>query len=142
MHLAYFQEALQSDAAADRFAAVVALQIWGHKYAVSILSGVVKLDVSPLVKVYAAQALWRMGDSLGRDYMLPFLDHESWLIRAMAMRYFGELGGAQDYSKILSYFGTQQKAIVQAEMCSALLRLYSKKIAEDRKEGDSVIFRP
>ncbi|OGR88339.1 MAG: hypothetical protein A3A86_01300 [Elusimicrobia bacterium RIFCSPLOWO2_01_FULL_60_11] len=136
LHLSYFQDALRRDfSVADRFAAVEALQIWGYGDAASILSGVVKLDPSPIVRVFAAQALWRMGDPLGRDYMLPFLDHESWLIRAMAMRYFGELGNAEDYSKVLGYFGSVQRPIVQAEMCSALLRLYAKKVADDMKEG-------
>ena len=53
----------------------------------------------------------------------------------MAMRYFGELGNADDYSKVLAYFGSLQKPMVQAEMCSALLRLYARKVAQDRKEG-------
>ena len=136
LHLGYFQEALRRDASvADRFAAVEALQIWGHNDALSILSGVSKLDASPIVKIFATQALWRMGDKVGHDYMLPFLDHQSWLIRAMAMRYMGELGTGQDYSRMLAYFGSVQPPIVQAEMCAALLRLYSKKVAEDRKEG-------
>ncbi len=138
MHLSYFQDALRRETSvADRFSAVEALQIWGYNDAVSILTGVAKLDPSPIVKVYATQAIWRMGEPIGRDYMLPFLDHDVWLIRAMAMRYMGELGSGQDYGKLLSYLGTDQRDIVQSEMCSALLRLYAKKIEEDRKSGDN-----
>ena len=71
---------------------------------------------------------------MGKDYLLRALDDQEWLVKAMAMRYLGEMGGAEDYSKLLSYFGSNQKNIIQAEMCSALLRLYSKKIEKDRQE--------
>ncbi len=136
LHLNLFQDALRrADSVSDRFAAVEALQIWGYQDAVSILQGVSKLDASPLVQVYATQALWRMGDSIGRDYLLPFLDHKEWLIRAMAMHYLGELGTGQDYGKLLGYFGSIQPDIVYAEMCTSLLRLYSKKSVEDSKEA-------
>ena len=136
MHLGLFQDALRRDnSVADRFAAVEALQIWGNRDAVSILTGAAKLDSSPIVKVYATQAIWRLGDPIGRDYLLQFLDHKEWLIRAMAMRYLGELGSGRDYGKLLSYFGLDQKDIVQAEMCSALLRLYAKKVEEESKNN-------
>jgi hypothetical protein len=49
----------------------------------------------------------------------------------MAMRYLGEFGRAEDYGKLLAFLGAQQEPIVQAEMCSALLRLYSKKFEEE-----------
>ena len=77
-----------------------------------------------------------MGDPLGRGFLLPYLDHEVWIIRAMAMRYFGELGTGRDYSKLISYLGSQQQDMVYAEMCSSLLRLYGKKVEEDRAKGD------
>ena len=135
MHLGLFQEVLRRETSvADRFAAVEALQIWGYRDADSILTGVAKLDSSPIVKVYATQAVWKMGNPVGRDYLVQFLDNPDWLIRAMAMRYLGELGSGRDYGKLLSYFGLDQKDIVEAEMCTSLLRLYAKKVEEDEKE--------
>ncbi len=136
LHLGLFQNALRRDnSVADRFAAVEALQIWGYQDAVSILTGVARLDSSPIVKAYATQAVWRMGDPIGRDYLLRFLDDPNWLIRAMAMRYLGDLGTGRDYGKLLSYLGSDQPDIVQAEMCTSLLRLYAKKVEEDEKEN-------
>lgn len=132
--LGLFQDRLRSDFPADRFAAIEALQIWGYPEAESILIGVTKIDTSPLLRVYAAQVVLRMGNLIGKDILVRALDDPDWIVRAMAMRYLGELGGGEDYSKILSYFGLQQKNIVQAEMCSALLRLYAKKIEQEQSE--------
>ena len=127
-HLGLFQQALRSEQSADRFAAIEALQIWNYEDAVSILIGVTKLDPSPIIKVYAAEAVLRMGNLIGKDFLIRSLDDPDWVARAMAMRSLGELGGGEDYNKLLSYLGSQQKSIVQAEMCSSLLRLYAKKI--------------
>lgn len=133
-HLYIFQDALRSETAADRFAAVEALQIWGQREALPILNGVVKLDRSPIIRVYASQAIFRLGDPIGKDYLTRSLDDNDWVAKAMSMRYIGELGDANDYSKVLSYLAADLKPIVQAEMCSTLLRLYAKKYEKDQKE--------
>lgn len=134
-HLGIFQEALRREnSVADRFAAVEALQNWGYQDAISILIGVSKLDPSPIIKLYSSQAILRLGDPLGRDFLILSLNDQEWLIRAMAMRYLGELGTGRDYDKLLSYFGLNQQKIVQAEMCASLLRLYSKKVDEEEAE--------
>ncbi len=133
-HLGLFQDALRSEVVSERFAAVEALQAWALPEAKSILIGVTKMDTSPIVRAYAAQAALRLGDLTGKDYLVRALDDTEWPVRAMAMRYLGELGTAQEYGKVLAYLGSQQRPIVQAEMCSALLRLYAKKYEEDSKE--------
>lgn len=131
IHSGLFQNALRSEYAADRFAAVEAMEIWGYEEAISILIGVTKLDVSPIVRVFAAGAVLRMGNLMGKDILIRSLDDEDWVSKAMAMRALGELGGAADYPKLLSYFGSDQNNIVQAEMCSSLLRLHAKRFKEE-----------
>lgn len=131
--LGLFQDALRKDLSADRFAGIEALQIWGYPDAISILIGVTKLDTSHIIRAYAAQAVLRLGDLIGKDYLIQTLNDDDWIARAMAMRYLGELGTGNDYSKLLSYLGSQQKEIVQAEMCSSLLRLYAKKYEQENK---------
>ncbi len=133
-HMYLFQNALRSDNPADRFAAVEALAIWGYPEAVSVLSGVAKLDRSPVIKAYASQAVLRLGNPIGHDFLIPLLDDRDWVARAMAMRYLGELGTGEDYNKMLGYLASDQKPIVQAEMCSALLRLYAKRYEAQQKE--------
>lgn len=135
-HLYIFQNALRSDTPADRFAATEALMIWGFPEAVSVLSGVTKLDRSPVIRAYAAQAVLRLGNPIGRDFLIPLLDDRDWVARAMAMRYLGELGSGEDYNKMLGYLTSDQKPIVQAEMCSALLRLYAKRYEEQQKKEE------
>lgn len=132
-NLGLFQDALRKDLAQDRFAAVEALQIWGYPEALPLLEGVTKLDPSPLLKVFAAQALLRLGNPNGKDYLIRALDDEDWVVKAMAMRFLGEFGNGEDYNRLLGYLGSQQKKIVQAELCSALLRLYAKKYEEEEK---------
>jgi len=41
----------------------------------------------------------------------------------MSVRYLGELGGAEEYRKILQWFSFETHQMVRAEMCSALLNL-------------------
>ena len=133
IHLSIFQDALRSESPTDRFASLEALSIWGLPEATSILIGVTKLDSSAFIRVYAAQAAWRMGESIGRDFILSSLNDQDWVARAMAMRYFGELGSADAYEQLLAYFASQQRPIVQAEMCSALLRLFAKKAEAEKR---------
>ncbi|MBI2915768.1 MAG: HEAT repeat domain-containing protein [Elusimicrobia bacterium] len=135
-HLSLFQEALRSQTAADRFAAVEALKIWRDPQAIPILVGVTKLDSSALIRIYAAQTIFRLGDPMGRDFLLRMLDDPDWVVRAMAMRYLGEMGGAEDYYKVLSYLAMQQHNMVRVEMASALLRLYAKKVEQSAIEGE------
>ncbi|OGR95405.1 MAG: hypothetical protein A2902_07355 [Elusimicrobia bacterium RIFCSPLOWO2_01_FULL_64_13] len=135
-HLALFQEALRREnSVQDRFAAVEAFRHWGYDDAVSILLGVSRLDRSPIIRIYASQVVLRLGEPMGKDVLLRSLNDQEWVVRAMAMRYLGELGGGEDYSKLLSYFGLEREKIVQAEMCSSLLRLYAKKNEEEESEA-------
>jgi HEAT repeat protein len=131
IHLPLFQEALRSQNSADRFAAIQALQIWNYPDSATNLIMTSKMDSSAALRVYAAQALLRMGNEMGRDVLLTMLNDRDTIAQAMAMRYLGEFGRAEDYGKLLAFLGAQQEPIVQAEMCSALLRLYSKKFEEE-----------
>lgn len=130
-HLYLFQEALKSPEFQDRFAALEALEIWGYEDAIPTLIGVYKLESEPVLKVYAAQAILRLGNPLGKDFLIQSLDENDWVPKAMAFRYLGEMGNSNDFYKILSYLGGQYKTFVQAELTSSLLRLYPKKVEED-----------
>jgi len=128
--LTVFEDALRSPLSSDRFAAVNGLQIAGVPEAVSILNGVIKLDPSPVLRVYTAQAVLRLGDPLGKEVLFRALDDPNWVVRAIAFRYLGELGTAEDYSKVLSYLASEQNDFLTVEMCSSLLHLYSKRPKE------------
>ena len=133
-NLGLFQNALRSTVPSERFAAAEALSVWGLPDAISILLGVSKLDTSAVVKIFAAQTVLRLGEPMGKDVLISLLNSDDWVVRAMAMRYLGEMVNSSDYSRILAYFSMETKQLVQAEMCSALLRLHIKRMEAIQKE--------
>jgi HEAT repeat protein len=132
-HLKYFKEALLDQDVNIQFAAVEALQIWGqpdaHRAeALAYLKNAAGRSWSPLVKVFASQAAWRLGDPAGREKMLVFLRDPGWLSRAMAARYIGELGEGKDADTLLSRIGAERdNKFALAEVCIAALKLLAKK---------------
>ena len=85
-------------------------------------------DLEPILRVYAAQAAFRMGEELGREKLRASLDSHGWLERAFAARYLGELGEARDYDDIVARLGREQThEFVLAEYCIAALQLFPKK---------------
>lgn len=118
-----FQEALLSRDITARFGAVEALLNWYRPEAVADIANAARLDASGPLRMYAAQAMARLGDPGGLDILRRGLDDADWLARAMAARYLGELGAAGDYDKLLFNLSREQNSFVKAEMCGALLRL-------------------
>ncbi|HAM35017.1 MAG TPA: hypothetical protein DEB40_07410 [Elusimicrobia bacterium] len=129
VHFEVFREALFHLDPAVRFGALDALLAWDHPdKAMPLFTLAAERDSEPLLRVYAAGALARLGDSGGALRLRAFLDHYSWLVRAMAARYLGEFGGAEDYDLMVSRIGREtNNDFVVAEYCIAALKLFPKK---------------
>jgi hypothetical protein len=100
-HKKYFKEALLDSKVGIRFSAVEALQVWGQPEAIPLLKMAMDRDFSPLMQIYAAQALLSLGDQSGLPTLWKYMDHDSWLVRGMASRYLGDYAAADDYVRIL-----------------------------------------
>jgi HEAT repeat protein len=134
-HLQIFNEALVHLDPGVRFAALEALVTWNHpREAMVLLAAASERDTEPLLRVYAAAGLARLGDAAGLARLRLFLDDPSWLVKAMAAKYIGENGTAEDYSLLLNRVdGEMGNDFVVAEYCVSALKLYPKKKAADEK---------
>lgn len=84
-------------------------------------------DASMAVRVDAAAAYWRTGNLSGREMLLSFSTHEDWFVRAAAVRRIGELGGEDEYRKLMDLLRTEENPVVRSELTLALMRLGKKK---------------
>lgn len=127
--LRIFNEALIHLNPAVRFGALEALVVWEHpREAMPLLAAASERDTEPLLRVYAAAGLTRLGDPAGLHRLRQFLDDPSWLVKAMAAKYIGELGTAEDYDILLNRLDSEvSNDFVVAEYCVAALKLYPKK---------------
>ena len=134
-HLQIFNEALIHLDPGVRFAALESLVTWNHpREAMVLLAAASEKDTEPLLRVYAAAGLARLGDAAGLARLRLFLDDQSWLVKAMAAKYIGENGTAEDYSLLLNRVdGEMGNDFVVAEFCVSALKLYPKKKAADEK---------
>lgn len=124
-HVKFFHEALLDRDVAVQFAAVESMQISGLPDFLPILLNAAENNWSPLIRVFSAQALLRLGDARGREKLLNFLTDNNWLVRAMAARYLGDLGQPQDADILLGRIGPedQRNPYVLAEVCIAAMKL-------------------
>lgn len=134
-HLQIFNEALVHLDSGVRFAALESLVVWNHpREAMVLLAAASERDPQPLLRVYAAAGLARLGDSAGLARLRQFLDDPSWVVKAMAAKYIGELGTAEDYDLLLNRMeGEMTNDFVVAEFCVSALKLYPKKKAAEEK---------
>lgn len=127
-HLPYFREALVNIQPELRFASLEALEIWDLPGAKEEFVKVARQDMSPIVKVYAAQALLKRGDPDGREVLVDHLRSGDWVARAMAARYLGDLGSGEDYDRLLDQMTREQdNDFVTAECAIAALKLFPRK---------------
>lgn len=133
-YLQVFNEALIHLDPAVRFGALEALVNFEHpREAMPLLAAASERDTEPLLRVYAAAGLARMGDVAGLHRVRAFLDNPSWVVKAMAAKYLGELGGAEDYDLLLSRIDREVgNDFVVAEYCVSALKLWPKKKAAGR----------
>lgn len=131
-----FREALVHLDPAVRFGALEALQVWSgagagesnRRRALPLLLAASEKDYEPILRVYAAAGAARLGEPKGLDRLRSFLDHASWLVRAMSGRYLGDLGEGQDYDVLVSRIGRElTNDFVVAEYCIAALKLFPKR---------------
>ena len=134
-HLQIFNEALVHLNPGVRFAALESLVTWNHpREAMVLLAAASERDYEPILRVYAAAGLARLGDHAGLARLRQFLDEPSWLVKAMAAKYIGENGTAEDYTLLLNRLdGEMGNDFVVAEFCVSALKLYPKKKAADEK---------
>jgi HEAT repeat protein len=134
-HLQIFNEALIHLNPGVRFAALESLITWNHpREAMALLGAAAERDSEPLLRVYAAAGLARLGDAAGFARLRRFLDDPSWLVKAMAAKFIGENGTAEDYTVLLNRLdGEVGNDFVVAEYCVSALKLYPKKKAADAK---------
>lgn len=127
-----FQEALLSQDRTVRFGAIEALQAWGRPEALTDIGTAARMDSSKPLRVYASAALLRLGDPSGRDLLIRYVDDADWLVRAMAIRYVGELGVPEDFDRLLFNLNRETNNFVKAELCGALLRLHARRSGGSR----------
>ena len=122
-YLPLFQGALLDQNITVRFGALESLLILGNPAVQFQVGNAARTDLSFPIQVYAAAGMWRMGDIYGREILLRLAQHSDWFVRAMAIRYLGEQGGAEEYRKILQWLSFEGNPLVRTEICSALLNL-------------------
>ena len=133
-YLQVFNEALIHLDPAVRFGALEALVVWEHpREAMPLLAAASERDTEPLLRVYAAAGLARMGDVAGLHRVRGFLDNPSWVVQALAAKYLGELGTSEDYDTLRSRIPSAQNDFVVAEYCVSALKLWPKKKAAERR---------
>jgi HEAT repeat protein len=133
-YLQVFNEALINNDPGVRFAALESLVVWNHpREAEVLLAAASERDPQPLLRVYAAAGLTRLGDPAGLARLRLFLDDPSWIIKAMAARYIGENGTAEDYDLLLNRIDQEVgNDFVVAELCVSALKLFPKKKASQQ----------
>lgn len=122
-YLPLFQGAIVDPNITVRFGALEALLLLSDPAVQFPVANAARVDMSKPLQVYAAAGMWRMGDIYGREILLRLAQDGDWLVRAMAVKYLGDLGGVDEYIKILQWFAFESHQMVKAEMCSALLNL-------------------
>lgn len=122
-YLPLFQGALIDASATVRFGAVEALILLGDNATQFMISNAARGDSSPVLRVYAAGAMWRGGDINGREILLRYYQDNDWFLRALSTHYLGEYGGGDEYVKLFQRLSLETDATVKTELCAALLRL-------------------
>lgn len=122
-YLPLFQSALLDQNITVRFGALESLLLLGDQSVQFQVGNTARTDPSLAIQIYAAAGMWRMGDIFGREILLKYYQHQDWFVRAMATRYLGELGGADEYRRLMLQLTQETHPSVKAELVSALLRL-------------------
>ncbi|MBI3297348.1 MAG: HEAT repeat domain-containing protein [Elusimicrobia bacterium] len=122
-------EAMAHRKPAVRFGAMEAMLAWGRpEKAAPLLKLAAENDPQPLLRVYAAGGMARLGSPDGLAKLRAFLNSPDWATRAMAARYLGDYGEAPDYDLLLDRLGAEgTNDFVAAEYAIAALKLFGKK---------------
>jgi HEAT repeat protein len=123
-------EALAHSDPAVRFGAMEALLSWGQpQKAVPYLRLAAENDVSPLLRVYAAGGMARLGDAGGLEKLRGFLNASpEWVGRAMAARALGDYGEGKDYDVFLDRLDRDgANEFLSAEYAIAALKIFGRR---------------
>lgn len=123
LDLQAFSDGLRDTSLIVRFGAVEALALQDNPMARSLLAGAAQADTSAAVRVFAAQALARAGDTQGTEILRRGLSDPDWVVRALSTYYMGQEGDVSDFERILSGMERETNDWVTAENCLAVLRL-------------------
>lgn len=126
-YLSLFQNGLSDRNLTIRFAALESLLAMGDPSVQLQLGNVARTDPSMPVQIYAAAAMWRMGDIFGREILLRQYQSSNWFVRAMTDHYLGEMGGGDEYRRLQRELDSEQDPAVKAEILVALVKLNPKK---------------
>nr|MBP9699534.1 HEAT repeat domain-containing protein [Elusimicrobiota bacterium] len=121
--LSLFEYALRDASIQVRFGAVEGLTAQSNPMVRGILAGAAQTDVSPVVRLFAAQALGRRGDAQGVDLVRRYITDPDWAVRALATYYLGQLGDDADFERILINLDRETNNYVISEDCLAVLRM-------------------
>lgn len=125
-YLPLFQGALIDPSVTVRFAAVESLLILGSPVVLPQIGQAGRADASLPVQVFAAAAMWKLGDLYGRELLLRHIQNNDWFVRSMASHYLGEMGGEYEKQKLLREFQFERDAVAQAEMAGAILKIQAR----------------
>ena len=126
-YLSLFQSGLSDVNLTIRFAALESLLAMGDSSVQLQIGNMARTDRSLPVQIYAAAAMWRMGDIFGREILLRLYQHQDWFVRAMTDHYLGEMGGGDDYRRLQRELDGEADPAVKAEILVALVKLNPKK---------------
>ncbi len=110
-----------------RFAALESLLVLGDPSVEFQIGNIARSDASMPIRLYAAAAMWKMGDIFGREILLRRYQDPDWLTRAMCDHYLGELGGGDEYRRLQQELDGESDFQVKAEILDALVKLTPKK---------------
>ena len=126
-YLTLFQNGLIDTNLTIRFAALESLLAMGDPSVQLQIGNTARSDASVPVQIYAAAAMWRMGDIFGREILLRLYQNPDWFVRAMTDHYLGEMGGSDEYRRLQSELTNEADPAVKAEILVALVKLNPKK---------------
>ena len=127
-------EAMAHRDPAVRFGAMEALLGWGRPdKAVVLLKLASENDAQPLLRVYAAGGMARLGDEGGLAKLRRFLDSTDWTTRALAACYLGDYGEGKDYDLILERIDKEASNEFVRDTAKAM-QLYGRILATDRAD--------
>ncbi len=121
--LGLMQQAIYDENVTVRLGALEALLLIDDVSARAMVAEAARSDKSLTLRVIAAAEDWRRGSVFSRQLLRDYARHEDWFIRAMSIRYIGELGGGFEYRQLNGQLIDEKDPIVRAELAGALLRL-------------------
>jgi hypothetical protein len=121
--LADIQPAILDQNVTVRLGALEALLVMDNTSAQAQVAQMGRDDAAMAIRVIAAAEDWKKGSIFSRQLMRDYARHDNWFVRAMAIRYVGELGRGFEYRQLQGQLISEVDPIVRAELAGALLQL-------------------